>query len=90
MKANAKTEDPHEDVGKLEKDGDKAMHDQNANAKTEDPNEDVRKLEKDWDKAMNDHNARRLRMHLYPSKPKAMKIGWRFLQFQFSSVLTTP
>nr|GEX18108.1 protein kinase-like domain-containing protein [Tanacetum cinerariifolium] len=30
MKANAKTEDPHEDVGKLEKDGDKAMNDQNA------------------------------------------------------------
>nr|GEV58241.1 RNA-directed DNA polymerase, eukaryota [Tanacetum cinerariifolium] len=29
MKANAKTEDPHADVGKLDKDGDKAMNDQN-------------------------------------------------------------
>ncbi|GJT33761.1 hypothetical protein Tco_0924180 [Tanacetum coccineum] len=28
-KEHAKTEDPHEDVGKLEKDGDKAMNEEN-------------------------------------------------------------
>ncbi|GKC60166.1 hypothetical protein Tco_1087764 [Tanacetum coccineum] len=32
-KEHAKTEDPHEDVGKLEKDGDKAMNEENERKK---------------------------------------------------------
>ncbi|GKB97458.1 hypothetical protein Tco_0983595 [Tanacetum coccineum] len=75
----AKTEDPHKEVGKLEKDGDKVMKEENerrllmqvkmidegkVHAKTEDPHKEVRKLEKDGDKAMKEENERRLRMQV--------------------------